>query len=781
MFNYKNLSDVEFEYLVRDIMQKCFGVPLHRFGIGKDGGIDLVDDLQNNNIVVQVRHYHKTPFSGLYASLKKEVAKVIKLNPKQYYVVCSCTLTPDNTKEIYNLFSSYMKSSKNVLSITDIDDFLQLSENREIVNSHYKLWLESSNVLSNMISKEIFLDSQVLLAKIQQHKQLYVQTQVFEQAYNYLLKKRVLLLIGAPGVGKTITSEMLVLRFSADGYTVRFTTDGEDLASLKKSLSNNPSQKEIILLDDCLGQYYFKMKDTQENKLLSLVRYVQLSKNKILLLNSRVTIYNEARERNLDFFKEIKNGEIKVKVIDMSSISLIEKAKIFYNHLYFNLPKDYFNVIKKDKRYLDIINHQNYSPRIIEIVTFKSLESEIIPTEYYLYVKEALDHPNKIWENEFNHRLQPADRLLLTTLFSLTDTLIEADMLKRCFNRRIEKYNNIDKTIDNFSLSLMRLNGSMVAIYTDKTKVQKIGSINPSINDFLSNLVADGSSEKKELEKAIMSVPQVFRFYDNEIAKSIILEKFSDGSILDFEHESERLKAMYIINYIANHQIMKECYKGIISDYLSSPYDLYHVGNISISKTRMVSLFLKEDVREYYDVINTIFDFLAFDKLISDNSLEELIELICALEPFAKDLNISRKDYLDLIIPHLKDAIEIFVEDVDAADASNGFDIGSIINNNTSHEYFDDGISFPSVDDDAAASELEEYICDSVKTDLVNLLSDLPEDMTNLLPSQDDTYVSVTGADSVISSYFEADRDYDADDYAPRTTDYSEIDHMFNR
>ena len=69
--NFANLNDVEFEYLCKDIMSKKLGVELRRFAQGRDGGVDLTDSLSEKNIVVQVKHYIKTDFSGLLSSIKK--------------------------------------------------------------------------------------------------------------------------------------------------------------------------------------------------------------------------------------------------------------------------------------------------------------------------------------------------------------------------------------------------------------------------------------------------------------------------------------------------------------------------------------------------------------------------------------------------------------------------------------------------------------------------------------------------------------------------------------
>lgn len=44
MYNFNNLSDVEFEILCKDIMQRRLGIELHTFAKGRDGGIDIVDN-----------------------------------------------------------------------------------------------------------------------------------------------------------------------------------------------------------------------------------------------------------------------------------------------------------------------------------------------------------------------------------------------------------------------------------------------------------------------------------------------------------------------------------------------------------------------------------------------------------------------------------------------------------------------------------------------------------------------------------------------------------------
>lgn len=116
-----------------------------------------------------------------------------------------------------------------------------------ILRKHFKLWIDSTNILADIFSNDIFVDSESLIAGINDEVNLFVRTRAFDRAVECLEKKNVLIIIGNPGVGKTVTSKMLVLYYASKGYRVRYTTDGAYLSSLKKSLSQSADTKEIIL------------------------------------------------------------------------------------------------------------------------------------------------------------------------------------------------------------------------------------------------------------------------------------------------------------------------------------------------------------------------------------------------------------------------------------------------------------------------------------------------------------------------------------------------------
>ncbi|MGC6769550.1 hypothetical protein [Enterococcus sp. LJL51] len=464
MFDYTMLNDYEFEILCRDIMQIKLNKPLFVFPRGVDQGIDICDSKVHPEILIQAKHYAKSSYSQLFRSLKEELPKVDKHRPKQYFIMTTQPLTRQNKLEILNLFSKYMSDISNIWGKNDIDSFLEMEKNSEIVQQNFKLWLNASNVLSIIQNQNVFLDSAELIEDIKSKIELFVSTSSYSEAIDKLEENNVLIIVGAPGVGKSTISEMLLLHYIEQGFAIKYATNN-NLSDLKKSISLKLEKKELVLLDDFLGQHYLRLRDDQPNELKTLLSFISRSSSKKIILNSRITILNEAMEWSLKFNDLMNRYELQKYLIDLDKISKYEKAKILYNHLYFNgIPSAYFKNIKVDNNYLKIVSHKNYNPRIIEYVTKKRNYQSISPEGYYNYVLEKLDHPADIWRDEFENRMSIEDRCFMNTLYSLTDTNVESDKLEKAFNSRIRNEKSLDTTTNHFNRVLKRLTESLVTI-----------------------------------------------------------------------------------------------------------------------------------------------------------------------------------------------------------------------------------------------------------------------------------------------------------------------------
>lgn len=82
--------------------------------------------------------------------------------------------------------------------------------------------------------------------------------------------------------------------------------------------------------------------------------------NKLLIMNSRITIYNEAKSRSLNFEYLDEGNKIKKYIININELSKFDKARILYNHFSAQkLSETYFKEIKRGEKYYNIIEHPN--------------------------------------------------------------------------------------------------------------------------------------------------------------------------------------------------------------------------------------------------------------------------------------------------------------------------------------------------------------------------------------------------------------------------------------
>jgi hypothetical protein len=285
----------------------------------------------------------------------------------------------------------------------------------------------------------------------------------------------------------------------------------------------------------------------------------------------------------------------------MDEITPLEKAKIFYNHMiYKRIPTDYYNNIKRNKNYMKIVQHSNYTPRIIEHVTYATNYLKVAPTEYFNYIIKNLSNPNDIWKNEFERRLQEVDRAFISTMYSLTDTNVEYGVLKKCFDNRLSQMNNIDYTIDNYESILSRLNQSIINIIDNKGSMH-IGVINPSVNDYMKSVFDHNKLELNEVRCSISNYKQLERCYSEEELPNIFLQLVVSGKVDKIDFATEDEKNYFITAHICKYDIKEVRYKKVIFNYLSNAYGYYFSHNNWLSHVDILECLLNKKIYSYYD------------------------------------------------------------------------------------------------------------------------------------------------------------------------------------
>lgn len=396
-YDFLILQPNEFENLTRDLLQKREGVFIESFTIGRDGGIDLrfTSPKGKRQVIVQAKRYKD--YAKLKNVLKDEVAKVRKLNLDRYILSTSVGLTPENKTEIKTMFSPYIKATKDILGKDDLNNLL--GEYSEVEKQYYKLWLGSTAVLDDILNKRINNWSEMTLEEARKDVSLYVMNDSFERALTVLKENSYVIISGIPGIGKTTLSRMLAYQILAKDYDEFIKVNSMDDASQKLQ----KGKKQVFFYDDFMGSSFLDIKEIGfENKLLSFIEKVKREPDKLFILATREYILAAAKRQ----YEKLALSKIDIAkcTIDLSSYTEEIRANILYNHLAdAELPIEYIKALLDGKRYLRLIKHDNFNPRIIECFLKQKLYKTEKPEDFVKRFLDFFDRPYSVWEYAFSN------------------------------------------------------------------------------------------------------------------------------------------------------------------------------------------------------------------------------------------------------------------------------------------------------------------------------------------------------------------------------------------
>lgn len=765
-YNLNNLNDYEFELLCKDIMECKLDKKLYTFPRGKDQGIDICDSKRSPEIIIQVKHYIKSKYSDLIRTLKGEVEKINKLAPKEYYICCSIELNKNQKDEIHDIFKSYMKDRANIIDAIEINDILSSGEGSEIVKKHYKLWLCSSEMLTLLYNKHTFFDCDELVGDIEENSNLFVPTKAYFDSLKLLKEQGIVIITGAPGVGKSMISKMLIFYYVSQGYHVRYSSDN-NISDIKNILSEDEGKKEIILMDDFLGQHYLKLNEKQPNEMKTLLSYITRRKNKKIILNSRITILNEAKQSSIVFKKIMDDNETSQYLIDLDRMSNLEKARIFYNHIYFNaLPLEYFNEVKAEKNYIRIIKHKNYNPRIIEYVTRKVNYEEVLSSKYVEFVFSKLDNPKDVWADEFRNRLEEVDRIMMNTLYSLTNTVVKKTYLEKAFNKRVRNCKHIDSSINVFDDVIFRLTKSLIKNTYDRG-ILNIGVINPSVNDYIHFTIFNNINERISIIENAEYIEQLFKVATDEDTKQLLINFVRNGELLKLS-TLQNNKYFYFVKLVVEYSIFDTSIENNLRNCICNMFDKITSGE----SCGELIMKLFNDFCEFYKLDNLFLDEKLIEKIIRPLNYRWTIKIANA---FAKKYD--EKLPLECIVL-FKEKLINELEDEAVSNAED--ELSWLIDNN-----IEDYVRHGEIDELGLQLTLEDEIQDYISNYLFDELKSIADLYGIVMGDFDEeTLSSYVDYDSQIDSAIEERyMDYDEDAYRYEQGDNSddEIIEMFER
>lgn len=505
------LSDHDFELLARDLLSAEFGVRLESFARGRDKGIDLRylappatpvlwGTRQVPDIVVQCKHYVGTGYSGLKSKLQtKERTKVAKLSPKRYILVTSVDLTAGNKTELRAILAPYLQTESDIYGASDIDALLK--RHPTVERNHYKLWLTSSEVLDRFLHSDIYRNTEHVLKNIQRNAVRYVANASYPAAKEALTKNHVCVIAGRAGIGKTTLAEMLLLEHTAAGFQPVVVS--ADISEANAVWNADPGVRQIFYYDDFLGQAAVadKLNKNEDARLDVLMSAVIRTKNKRLILTTREYILEQAKR---DYERLERMGlEAHKHVIRLEDYTRLNKAQILYNHLYFSeLDADVRASLLPQKLYLHIINHQNYTPRLIDDIARRAKLDGTTPNKFPAYFVGILNDPKTLWQHTFDHSISAEARLVLLSLASLPSlTTITA-------LRAVYETLQSDATAKPFFYALKEVDGDFVRT-TQSSSLTVVSFFNPSVRDFVLARLWDSVALRERLLGTVPFFEQV--------------------------------------------------------------------------------------------------------------------------------------------------------------------------------------------------------------------------------------------------------------------------------
>jgi DNA polymerase III delta prime subunit len=636
-YDFLNLSPGEFELLVRDLLQAERSIFIENFPEGSDGGMDLRYSTEAGEVVIiQCKRYRSFP--SLLKNLEKEIIKVSILNPSKYIIATSVSLTPARKNKIRRLFSKYIISDADIIGRENLNNLLGLHP--KILLTHYKLYISGTSVLQKIINSKVYNESRFEEDEITEVVKVYVQNDSFKEALEILQQHHVVLISGHPGVGKTTLARMLVYYLLSSGF--------DEFAFLSDSVSegvgsHEQGKKIVYFFDDFLGTNFLdnKMPANEDGRLMRFISSIKRSKEHALLLTTREYILNQAQQS----FEKLNDPDLQISkcILDLGKYTHVIKAQILANHLYFNeIPISYLEQLMKDDMYFEIIYHENFNPRIIEMIVDKGEWKNHSPDSFPSLLLQAFDNPEVIWLRIYENQISMFSRCALAILATFNSTIYLDDFEKAIQKFADEKQKSYGFSFNNFDFkkSLKEMQNTFITTSIDDSGDIGLSFQNPSIRDFLINYLSSplNSQLLKDIIQSAVSIDQLTTNIEKDIPRIKNNLPFTVGIKIQISKDfTDIIKELIVTKYESLESFRLSQYNSngnagfkryyVVQDEFSklamllnetlytSKADAYHLFIVSKMQTLLSFAYLDFDERQaFIKLFEKLHTFLSFDE-----------------------------------------------------------------------------------------------------------------------------------------------------------------------
>jgi hypothetical protein len=420
------------------------------------------------------------------------------LGPSDYYFITSQDLTLNQKDRILESLRPHLSDSARILALRDLNQLL--AQHKEVEENHFKLWMASANVIRRIVESGVWERSDGLMEEIQDRVRLYVSSASYPPALDMLHDKNVCVLTGAPGVGKSMLADMLALTHWETGWQI------VPLASHEIDRSWdvwNAERKQFFYFDDVFGQTDIQERLANDSgvTLGRLIRRIANAPRKLLVITTRTHVLHDAELRD----EPVQRAGLRTRecVVQVQDYDRIQRARILYNHLYFSqLDKDLIRQFINDGIYLKIIDHDNFTPRLVEQTI---LQAELITDASNLgkQMLRAFDRPILLWGASFRESLTEPARWILLHLVSFPVQGAPFDELRAASIR--------GTTPIEFTRAVNQLEGSWIKVEGSRRagRGNLVTFHDPSCRDFILSLLDSESAYVMQILRFATSAVQI--------------------------------------------------------------------------------------------------------------------------------------------------------------------------------------------------------------------------------------------------------------------------------
>jgi hypothetical protein len=453
---------------------------MESFGPGKDAGIDFRFARVDDTTVIQVKHYVDSPTSALVRSAKIENEKVARLCPRRYIFVTSSSMSPGLKEQIIAAMPDAPIDHGDVVGREDLNNLI--GRHPSVLHRHFKLWLTHTETLERILHSGIYNRTDAELDSIKRLIPRFVQNESVARAEAILESRGALVVAGEPGVGKTTLARVLTWLHLAQGWRVFVVEDLDDAMQVLTT-----GEKRLIFFDDFLGQISLTTDVIRhvDQRFPAFLERVRTNKDLRLIVTTRSYLLAQAQMQS-DRLSSEKFAASEL-VLNVGSYTRGIRAKIVFNHIFFSdLTSKEKQALLRDDFYLKIIDHKNFNPRLIDMLTSSDYQA-IQDAPITKVITTVLARPTALWEKPYRFHLEEDSRILMCALFfspgypstrSLLDTF-------RRYSRELNPSADGREAV-RFRQALKPLEGSIVSVFNGWIYFN-----NPGVRDFMTTVVIE--------------------------------------------------------------------------------------------------------------------------------------------------------------------------------------------------------------------------------------------------------------------------------------------------